>query len=199
MSLIELVDQKLVTCSNCLRGDHLRCSRNCVCSVCRRSPVQKKARVTQGSRTTLSKRNPPAKSEWKYGVRTWFTDAQVEEVFELKAAGKSIAEIARIMGVSRDRVRTMYNSPLAPALGVRVVEPEPYIVQGGPVSGNEHLDKAKAIIEAAREVVGDLTPLELFEAKDQHRQYMHFIDLASVQASLAQAEAMTRIAAALEQ
>lgn len=56
-----------------------------------------------------------------------------------------------------------------------------------------HLDKARTALEHAADLDVDLTLSSLPPA------YMRLLDLAAIQASLAQAEALTRIADALDQ
>lgn len=53
------------------------------------------------------------------GVLTRFDTQQVTRIFEAKKAGITISELAREFDTTRDKIRTVYNCPAAPALGER--------------------------------------------------------------------------------
>lgn len=63
---------------------------------------------------------------------------------------------------------------------------------------SEHLDKARAALEGAKELVGDVSRDEMAKNPRLHKEFMHLIDMAAVQAGMAQAVALERIADALE-
>lgn len=63
---------------------------------------------------------------------------------------------------------------------------------------SENLDKALRALEAAKELTTDVSQDELVKNVGLHRQFLHLIDLASVQAGVAQAAALERIANVLE-
>lgn len=59
----------------------------------------------------------------RLGVFTRFTPEQVERIFQAKAAGISISELAREFQTTRDKIRTVYNCQAAPPLGERITRP----------------------------------------------------------------------------
>lgn len=207
-----------MTCDKCLQGRHIRCSGPCSCNICakrssgnfvadegnllvkerkkaRRQAQPRKVRVTpEGAKAVMTDRQA---NKVKYGVWSDLNDDEIQKVFTLKAQGESLSEIARQLDTTRDKVRTIYHCPSAPEAGTKAFEPLRYT--GGRLTGNEHLDKAKGALEHARDLVHGLDPeTEIQDNPKLHKQYLSLLDLASVQASLAQAEALTRIAAVLE-
>ena len=160
-------------------------------------PKKRSANERKSPESSLRERKPAEKpltrrqaSKFQYGVATDFDSSTVEQIFEAKAAGQSISAVAHRLGTTRDKVRTIFNSPSAPPAGL----PPVHVVKGKPVHPNEHLEKAKAALEAARALHENLTPGELFENKELHKEFLYLMDLVSIQAAVAQAEALTRIA-----
>lgn len=197
-----------MTCDKCLDGRHIHC-HGCDCTVCGRGasnafkaggtavktrPKKATPRAVRVSQQALTTRQA---NRAKYGVGSDLAMAEIEKIFSLKAAGESISGIARDLDISRDQVRTAYYAPTAPAAGTKGFEP--MVIRGGRLTGNEHLDKAKGALDHARELVKDLQPGEaVHDNPSLHKEYLALLDLASVQAAVAQAESLARIAAHLD-
>lgn len=126
----------MATCDICFSLKHWKCrDTECTCSVCARDKVTKKVtsprvkaqkpkkprqpRVARGS-TYKPANTPRTLAKEKFGVLTDFSPEQVELIYSRKAEGGpqgTISAIARELGASRDRVRTVYRSTKAPDEG----------------------------------------------------------------------------------
>lgn len=202
-----------MTCSKCLEGRHIRCADpiSCTCGLCtlRRNGgifapdparVGKPAAIRKRRKHSTSGTPRPAISsnrtnnKQKYGIYTDFSDEDVQYIFSRKAQGASINGLAKALGVSRDRVRTVYHAPTAPE--VEVHERRNPAMRS---SADTHLDKAKGALNHAKELCDGLAEGEdIYDNPALYKRYLGLIDLASVQASLAQAEALNRIANEME-
>lgn len=120
-----------MTCDPCLRGSHFRCLARrqavpCDCSACgghsRTSSTTPRFTYGEPKVTRLKPRKERVEkvqtarqvARSKYGVTTDFTDEEIEQIFEMKAAGETLSGAARALGTTRDRIRTIYNAPTAP-------------------------------------------------------------------------------------
>jgi hypothetical protein len=122
-----------MTCEKCIALKHYACAGRrggeCACSVCgstlqrdkkivRRVPRRKPGASQYKRKSTLTGQQLVVKE--KYGIRTGFTPEQVELIFRRKETGGTmgtISAIARELGTTRDRVRTVYYSEASPEAG----------------------------------------------------------------------------------
>lgn len=122
-----------MTCDNCFDSKHWKCHENCGCGYCygekptspkgKDRPPQKDMSLKR--KAARSKRGLEARLiQERYGVITKFSREQIQQIFDGKAAGQSMSELARTMGTTRDRVRTVYNSTKAPILGIKPSTPK---------------------------------------------------------------------------
>lgn len=123
----------MATCELCFDLKHWKCrDRDCTCSVCARKRVSEKPTRTRAKKEPKERKPPKPRAskpyvpvstarteaKKKFGVLTDFTPDQVQFIYERKEAGGpegSISAIAKALGTSRDRVRTIYRSPRAPS------------------------------------------------------------------------------------
>lgn len=127
-----------VTCDFCFDGRHWKCRDiNCGCDICalarrrvklppKREGKKRKPDTRVRDRTGESARyyQSPVPAEQQkmrssIGVLTRFNPQQVARIFEAKEQGVTISELAREFDTTRDKIRTVYNCPAAPALGER--------------------------------------------------------------------------------
>lgn len=117
-----------MTCDKCIALKHYACAGKrggeCTCSVCGSSidrikqlrdpkPRKRKPEVYKPQGPTTDR----GKAKVKYGVRTDFTPEEIALVFQRKAEGGAlgtISAIARELGTTRDRVRTIFKAPTSP-------------------------------------------------------------------------------------
>lgn len=66
------------------------------------------------------------------------------------------------------------------------------------VENNSHLEKAKAALEHARELIEKVPEEDISSNPKMNKIFLRLVDLASVQSGVAQAEALERIADAAE-
>lgn len=120
-----------MTCDDCFAGNHWRC-RGCECNICksRRAkapPVLREVKKVKVKKPKVRDRTgeraryyqSPVSAEQRrlrdrLGVLTRFTPNEVERIFQAKATGVSISELAREFRTTRDKIRTVYNCKAAP-------------------------------------------------------------------------------------
>jgi hypothetical protein len=129
-----------MTCDLCFDGKHWKChDPACGCNVCasgrakatplkreavKKERVKREPRVRDRTGERARYYQSPVSPE-QQKVRTWigaltrFNTEQVTRIFEAKKAGVSISELAREFDTTRDKIRTVYNSPAAPPAGER--------------------------------------------------------------------------------
>ncbi len=117
-----------MTCDICFEGRHWKCGGLCECNICaldkarkrKATKVRVRDRTGERARYYQSPLTPEQQQvKQRIGALTRFTNAEVDRIFEAKAGGRTISELARELGSTRDKVRTVYNCRVAPQLGTR--------------------------------------------------------------------------------